>query len=75
MSNEISEYQKVAALVCMDIETAAIAAANKPESAPALLRLLKEQKDKAINDKSSRDERYKAACLLFSLPQAKDNDR
>ena len=64
MSDEISEYQKVAAIVCWDIDIALEAAKLDPEQALSILSLIKEKKDKVIADADVRDMRYSAIGSL-----------
>jgi len=64
---DISDYQKVAALVCLDIDTVVKAAKAKPELAIDLLVMLKERKDDLVNIKKVRDGRYSATVNIFTL--------
>ncbi len=64
---DIDEHQKVAALVCMDIDIVLKAAEKKPELALGLLRMLKDKKDAILNDKECRDSRYSATCTIFNI--------
>jgi len=64
---DIDEYQKVASLVCMDIDTVLQAAERKPDMALDLLRMLKDKKDAVVNDKQCRDMRYGATCTIFNI--------
>jgi len=61
------EYQKVAALVCMDIDTIFSAAERNPERAMDFLELLKAKKDDIVNNQNIRDTRYKATCNVFAV--------
>jgi hypothetical protein len=63
----VTEYQQVAALLCMDIDTWVETAENNPEMALDALRELKKRKDEMIGDENIREMRYNAACALFSL--------
>ena len=65
--SDISEYQKVAALVCMDIDIMAKAAERKPETAIEYLRKLKEMKDSVVSDGGCRDSRYAACQAVFAV--------
>ena len=62
---EVSEYQQVAALICMDIDVAVMAAINNPIMAIEFLEDLKTRKDKLINDAEYRNMRYSASVSLF----------
>ena len=63
--NEITEYQKVAALVCLDIDTIVKAAESKPELAMDFLLKLRGMKDKVVDDEKNRDTRYAACQSVF----------
>ena len=65
--SEITEYQKVAALLAMDIDTMLLTAEANPQIALGLLKKLKERKDTLINDRQIRDVRYSATVSVFNL--------
>ena len=65
--SEITEYQKVAALLAMDIDTMLVTAEANPQIALGLLKKLKERKDIIINDRQVRDVRYSATASIFNL--------
>jgi len=67
MSEEISEYQKVAAIVCWDIDIVLKAAEIHPEKAIDLIKALKKNKDKAITDDDFRDMRYSATGAVINF--------
>jgi len=64
---QVTEHQKVAALVCMDIDTIYAAAKNHPDKAMDFLELLKAKKDDVVDTPSIRDSRYAATCNIFSI--------
>jgi hypothetical protein len=68
----VDEYQKVAALLCLDIDTVMVTAERHPDMALGLLKMLKERKDNMVNDPVIRDVRYSACCTVFNLPVNKD---
>lgn len=72
----VNDCQKIAALVCMDIDTLLVAAENRPADALEFFRLLKNKKDDMINNEILRDTRYAAVCNLSSITtnQRKDNE-
>jgi hypothetical protein len=61
------DYQKVAALLSLDIQTTAMAVANNPDMAGGLMKLLEERRLRVINDAEHRDMRYGAACTVFTV--------
>lgn len=63
----VDEYQKVAALLSMDIQSHALAAANNPHMAQGLMEKLEEKRLLVTNDAEYRDRRYSAACSMFSV--------
>ena len=67
---EISEYQKVAALLCNEIEILfhAKEIINDLDRLKGMISRLKNQKDKFTTDKESRDSSYLAVNTLFNLP-------
>lgn len=66
MKEEISEYQKSAALMSMDIDTLSLAAESDPDLALDFMRRLKEMKENVIHDKATRDTRFRAASNLMN---------
>lgn len=60
------DYQKVAALLSMDIQTHAMAAASHPKLAEGLMAKLEERRLLIINDDEYRDRRYAAATTVFN---------
>jgi len=71
--SETTEYQKVAALLAMDIDTMLLTAEANPQIALGLFKKLKERKDLIINDKQVRDTRYYATARVFNLSCAPNN--
>ena len=74
MSN-VNEFQQVAAIVCMDIDTLAKVAENDEFDADFLRMMifrLKKQKDLAISDAKSRETRYNAITVVFNVARNKD---
>ncbi len=72
MTNKVTEYQQVAAILAMDINVLAGAAEFKkddPEFLLGLINRLKEDKDKLINDPEAREMRYNSMCQIFSIPK------
>jgi len=65
--SEVSEYQKSAALMALDITTLYSAAKRKPEMALEFFEMLHDRKEKITNDKEYRDSRFSAACVLISM--------
>lgn len=63
----VDEYQKIAALLCLDIDTITTTAERNPDMALGLLQMLKERKDDMVNDPKIRDIRYSACCTIFTL--------
>lgn len=68
--SEITEFQKVAALVCMDIDLFSDMAKDTPESAPELMAKLRQMKDDLMADKELINKRYSAASNVFSASQS-----
>ena len=64
---EITEYQKVAALVCSDIDLMVSAAERNPAFALGLLKKLQAMKNDLIFNSETRDSRYSATCSVMSL--------
>ena len=64
------DYQKVAALLSMDIQTHAMAAASHPKLAEGLMAKLEERRLLIINDDEYRDRRYDAATTVFDAKVA-----
>jgi len=64
------EYQQVAALVCMDIDTL-LEISQQPENTVKDLQdqiaLLHEMKEDIIKNPEKRKSRYNAACALFGM--------
>lgn len=63
----VSDYQKVAALLSMDIQTHAMAAASNPKMASELMAALEERRLRLIADADWRDMRYGAAQTVFEV--------
>lgn len=63
----VTEYQMVAALVCMDIDMMADTAKRNPDMALGLLKKLKERKDRVVGDIEHRESRYSSTCNIFNL--------
>lgn len=74
MSDEISEYQKSAAIMALDIKIFYEAAKRKPEMALELFEELNRRKERITTDKEYRDSRFSACCLLFSIKNIRDNE-
>lgn len=70
----VDDYQKVAALLSMDIQTHAMAAANNPKLAAGLMAELEKKRLRVINDAEHRDMRYGAAQLVFTVAAHSDLD-
>ena len=65
--DEISEYQKSAALMALDIKIFYESAKRKPEMALELFEELNCRKEKITTDKEYRDSRFSACIYLFSM--------
>lgn len=65
--SEITEYQKVAALLCSDIDLMVSAAERRPDLALGLLKKLQTMKNDLISESKVRDSRYSASCAVLSL--------
>ncbi len=61
------EYQMVASLLSMDVETMCTAAERDEKLALGLLQELKKRKDKLINDKKYREGRFNATQTIFNI--------
>ena len=68
----ITDYQKVAALLSLDIQVTAIAVANNPDMAAGLMEKLEERRLRVINDAEHRDMRYGAANTVFTVAAHSD---
>jgi hypothetical protein len=68
----ISDYQKVAALLSLDIQVTALAVANNPDMAAGLMEKLEERRLRVINDAEHRDMRYGAASMVFTVAAHSD---
>jgi len=66
------DYQKVAALLSMDIQTHAMAAASNPKLAAGLMAELEKKRLRVINDAEHRDMRYGAAQTVFTVAAHSD---
>jgi hypothetical protein len=66
--SEITEYQKVAALLSMDIQTMSMAVARHPDMAAAMFAKLEENRLRIINDVDYRELRYGASMVVFNIP-------
>jgi len=65
-----NEYQQAAAIMSLDIDVIAQIAQSHKNDTEMLyqqIMLLKERKDKVINDPELREMRYGAACAVFSV--------
>ena len=67
-----SDYQKVAALLSMDIQTPAMAAASNPKLAGGLMEKLEERRLRIINDAEYRDMRYGASQTVLAVAAHSD---
>jgi hypothetical protein len=68
--DKAKEYQEVAALLALDIDTLYDVSRDEKLTADELrwhIALIHEMKESAINDAKGRQERYEACNLLFSL--------
>lgn len=63
----VTDYQKVAALLSLDIQVTALAIANNPDMAQGLMEKLEERRLRVINDPEHRDMRYGAALMVFEV--------
>ena len=61
------EYQQVAALLAMDVQTTYMAAKNHPEMALDLLEMLDMKREQLINDPKYREMRYNATRTVFAV--------
>ena len=68
----VDDYQKVAALLSLDIQITATAVANNPDLAQGLMEKLEERRLRVINDPEHRDMRYGAACTVFTVAAHSD---
>jgi len=66
--SEISEFQKVAALLSMDIQTMSMAVANNPKFAVDMFAKLEENRLRVINDVDYRNMRYGASMVVLNIP-------
>ena len=68
--SDVNEFQQVAAITCMDIDTLAKVAENEEFDADFLRMMiirLKKQKDLAISDAKVRKVRYNALTVVFNV--------
>lgn len=72
--DEVSDYQKVAALLSLDIEITARAVRSNPHLAEGLVAKLEENRARLIDDPAWRDMRYGAANFVFNVAAASDSD-
>ena len=63
----ITDYQKVAALLSMDVQLYAKVVANDPSMAVEAMADLEKRRLRLINDVDWRDMRYAAAGVVFSV--------
>ncbi len=63
----ISDYQKVAALLSMDVQVYAKTVEANPEMAVEAMADLEKRRLRLINDVDWRDMRYAAAGVVFSV--------
>lgn len=77
LSRSISDYQKVAAIVCFDIDILADLAetATSLEDLKQSVAVVKEMKDEAIRDEKIRNIRYKAMGDIFFLEDKDESIR
>jgi len=72
--SDITEYQEVAAIVCMDIDILAKVADNGEWTAEELKTFiirLKKNKDQLISDDTHRKMRYNATSQVFNIASKK----
>jgi len=72
--SDITEYQEVAAIVCMDIDILAKVADNDEWDADFLRQMifrLKKNKDLLISDDTHRKMRYNATTQVFTVASKK----
>lgn len=67
---EITEYQKSAALMAHDIDVLYECAKNNPENALVFFERLREARDKTISDENYRNSRYSSMCNVFSVARS-----
>lgn len=66
----ITEYQKVSAIVCQDINIWFMAAENNPDmDTLEFFRRLKQAKDKILEDKKMLDQRFYGMSVIYNLPR------
>lgn len=63
----VDEYQKVAALLSMDVQLCAMVVENDPEMAVEAMAELEKRRLRLINDVDWRDMRYAAAGKVFTI--------
>ncbi len=61
------EYQKVAALLSLDIQTMSMAVTNNPHLAVGMFEKLEANRQRLIRDVDWRDMRYAAAVNVFTV--------
>jgi hypothetical protein len=74
MMSDITEYQQVAAIACMDIDILAKVAESDRWTADDLREMifrLKKQKDLLITDAKVREMRYNATKMIFNVASKK----
>jgi len=64
---EVSDYQKVAALLSMDVQIYAKVVANDPSMAVEAMADLEKRRLRLIEDADWRDMRYAAAGTIFNV--------
>jgi hypothetical protein len=64
---EVSDYQKVAALLSMDVQIYAKVVANDPSMAVEVMADLEKRRLRLIEDADWRDMRYAAAGTIFNV--------
>jgi len=74
MSDDVTDYQKVAALLASDVEVTALAVKNNPERAVRLVERLDLCRHRLINDPEWRDMRYEATKAVFTVAATSDSD-
>jgi len=65
--SDVTDYQKVAALLSMDVEVYAKVVAHDPSMAVDAMAELEKRRLRLINDADWRDMRYAAAGAVFSV--------
>ena len=69
------QYQKVAAILNMDILTFGMAVKNNPEFALEAWEELEKRRQQVTEDEEYRDRRYNASTSVFSVVKDESNER